>query len=257
VTGYPGLGFDPTPGDTGRVAALAEAAAAAARHAADAHAGISGAVDRSRPWVGPAADEFRRRATELPARLATQRDSAAAAADVLFGWASTLADLQRRAEQLDRRARVLRTRIAAAERLVEEWTTAVSVASTHTRPQAEATLAAHQGELDALHAELTPVLDSAAQLAAEHQRAADRVTSELRATSPAPGGIGALLTGLSGATRRAAAIAALAGQPHWVVPPAGAVAGALACGPPHPPTRTWVFGGPAVPIDRLRRDLAT
>jgi len=254
MTGYPGLGFDPAPGDTGRVAALAEAATAAARHAADAHAGISGAVDRSRPWVGPAADEFRRRATALPARLAAQRDSATAAADVLFGWAATLADLQRRAEQLDRTARALRTRITDAERLVEEWTTAVSVASTHTRPQAEATLAAHQRDLDALHAELTPVLNSAAELAAEHQRAADRVAGELRGTSPSQT---SLLSGLSAATRRAAAIAALAGQPHRVIPPVGAVATALASGPPDPPTRTWVFRGPAVPIDRLRRDLAT
>jgi hypothetical protein len=254
VTGYAGLGFDPAPGDTGRVAALAEAAAAAARHAADAHAGISGAVDRSRPWVGPAADEFRRRATTLPARLAAQRDSAMAAADVLFGWAATLADLQRRAEQLDRTARALRTRIADAERLVEEWTTAVSVASTHTRPQAEATLAAHQRDLDALHAELTPVLNRAAELAAEHQRAADRVAGELRGTSPSQT---SLLSGLSAATRRAAAIAALSSQPHRVVPPVGAVATALASGPPDSPTRTWVFHGPAVPIDRLRRDLAT
>jgi ABC-type transporter Mla subunit MlaD len=254
VTAYPGLGFDPAPGDPGRVAALAEAAASAARHAADAHTGITGAVDRSRPWVGQAADEFRRRAAELPAGLAAQRDSAAAAADVLFGWAATLADLQRRAEQLDRTARALRARIAAAERLVEEWTTAVSVASTHTRPQAAATLAAHQQELDALHTELTPILHSAAQLAAEHQRAADRVTGELRGTRPSPA---ALLNGLSTATRRATAVAALTGRPHRVAPPVGAVATALACGPPEPPTRTWVFGGPAVPIDRLRRDLAT
>ncbi len=254
MTAYPGLGFDPAPGDPARVAALADAAASAAGHAADAHTGISGAVDRSGPWVGQAADEFRRRAAHLPARLAAQRDSATAAADVLFGWSATLADLQRRAEQLDRRARALRTRIAAAERLVEEWTTAVSVASTHTRPQTAAILAGHQRELDGLHAELTPLLDSARQLAAEHQRAADQVTRELRGASPSPG---ALLTGLSTATRRAAAIAALAGQPHRVVPPAGAVTTALACGPPEPPTRTWVFGGPAVPIDRLRRDLAT
>jgi hypothetical protein len=115
-------------------------------------------------------------------------------------------------------------------------------------------LAGHQRELDGLHAELTPLLDSARQLAAEHRQAADRVTHELRGTSRPPG---ALLTGLSAATRRATAIAALAGQPHRVAPPVGAVAAALACGPPEPPTRTWVFGGPAVPIDRLWRDLAT
>lgn len=253
MTDYAGLGFDPVPGDPRRVAALAESLIAAAGHATDAHDTVVGALDTSGQWQGDAADEFRRQTGALPARLAGHASGATAAARTLFDWSTTLADLQRRAEQLDRRARGIAVRLADAEQLVDEWTTAVSVASTHSRPAAEATLAEHVRDRDALQAELSSIRATARRLGTEHRAAADRVTAELHALLPVPATVsstpsmGAVLTGLSTVTRMANAAIGLSPGPA-TVPPAGAATIALAA----PPStgRTWVFG-PAVPIGQL------
>lgn len=260
---YSGLGFDPAPGDARRVAALADAIAAAGRHASDAHGLITGAITTSAAWHGEAADEFRHGAADLPDQLAEHGDATGLAAETLYEWAATLTDQQRRADQLDRRAKAIRSRIADADQLVDEWTTAVSVASTHARPAAEATLAEHEGERDRLHAALSSVLAEAHDLAAEHRTAADRTTNRLRAlltvAEPAAprqaGWFDTVLAGLSDATRRANAVAGLVAAGSVVVPPpAGAVAAAAAAEPVG--GRTWVFG-PAVPVERLVADLTT
>jgi ABC-type transporter Mla subunit MlaD len=258
TSAYAGLGFDPVPGDARRVAALAEAISAAGRHAEDAHGQVVSAIAVSQPWHGTAADKFRRRGPALSDPLTAHRDSTTAAAVVLFDWASTLADLRLRAEQLDRRARSLRSRIADTEQLVDEWVTAVSVASTHTRPAAETTLAGHERDLANLHTQLSDVLASAHQLSAEHRAAADRTTARLRALAPvpataasttAPTGLRALLGGLSDATRRASAAAGLAGSGPPVVPASGALAVAVAPGAGGG-GGSWVFG-PPVPMNQL------
>jgi hypothetical protein len=258
MTAYAGLGFDPAPGDAARVGALAEAMSAVGTHAEDAQGQLTGALATSGPWHGTAADEFRRRATGLPGRLAGHRDLTATAAETLFDWASTLTDLQRRAEQFDRRARTLRTRIADAEQVVDEWVTAVSVASTHTRPAAEATLAEHERALSDLRADLSTVLESAHRLSAEHRAAADRTTQRLRSlvptaaaapATPSPSDAGALLTGLSATTRRAAAAAGLTAARPAGPPPGGAVATAVAASA-EPAGGTWVFGR-AAPMQAL------
>ena len=253
MTGFAGLGFDPAPGDPRRVAALAEAIASAGRHAADAHDVLRGAVSASGPWRGSAAEEFRRRADALPGRLVAHRDDAPPAAEALFEWASTLSDLRLRAENLDRTAGRLRTRLADAEQLVDEWVTAVSVAGSHTRPAAEATLAGHERERDAVHADLEAVLAQARGLAVEHRAAAGRTTARLRSLAgPASASVGTLLAGLSRATRRAGAVL----RPASSVPRpprAGAVSVALDAEPAA--GGSWTFG-PAVPVDRVVAGLA-
>jgi hypothetical protein len=248
VTDYTGLGFDPVPGDPRRVAALAESLTATARHATEAHDTVSGALDTSGQWHGSAADEFRRRTSELPARLAGHASNATAAARTLFDWSATLADQQRRAEELDRRARDVGTRLADAEQLADEWTTAVSVASTHSRPSAEAALAGHVRDRDALRAELASIRDAARALGTEHRAAEDRVIAELRALQAVPPtmSFGTLLSGLSTVTRMANAAAGLTRGPAGV--PQGGAAVALAA--PPATGRTWVFGA-AVPVEQL------
>jgi hypothetical protein len=259
-SGYLGLGFDPVPGDARRAAALAESFAAAARHTDDARGRIAEAVAASEPWHGTASDEFRRSGADLSSRLAAAHsDGASRAAEVLFEWAATLADLRLRAEPLDRRGRDLRSRIADAEQVVEEWVTAVSVSSTHTRPAAEATLAGHRRTLDGLRAELSSVLESARRLAGEHDRGAERTAALLRALTPAappvsagsvaPSGLAALMTGLSGVTRGVSVAAGLTPSGSGTAPPVGAVAVALAAAPA-PGGGTWVFER-EVPVERL------
>jgi hypothetical protein len=208
----------------------------------------------SQAWRGAAADEFRRRAVALPTRLQDQQETMTATAEVLFTWATTLADLQRQAEQYDRRARGLSARIADAEQLVDEWVTAVSVASTHVRPRAEATLAIHQATLAGLRAELDAVRADARALATDHRRAATETAAQLRSPVPdqptAPHrpalvtDIGALLTDLTAQARRATAVAALASPGGPRRAPAGGLGIAVAAlaGPRTTGASMWTFG---------------
>jgi uncharacterized protein YukE len=232
VTRYSGLGFDPTPGNVDSARTLADALADAARTIGDAAGRITHAVGTSDAWQGNAADEFRRRGTALPATLLTDQQAMSDAADALFTWVATLADLQRQAEQHDRRARGLGTRIAQARHLVEEWEIAVSVASTHARPTAEATLAGHQRVLAALQSELDSVLDDARQLAVAHQQAAASTTGRLHAPSglrtTVAAGIGVRLAELSGLARQASAALSRGAAYRRVDVPTGAAAVALA-----------------------------
>jgi uncharacterized coiled-coil protein SlyX len=252
VTGsYRGLGFDPAPGDARRTGALANALTTASGQVADGAHQLGSAVTASEPWHGKAGDGVRRRGGELAARLIPHQESAGTAAQVLFDWAATLSDLQRRADQLDRQARALRDRIADAEQAVDEWTTAVSVASTHARAGTEATLAAHEKTLTGLRDQLNSVLAQAQGIAAEHRAGLADATNRLRAllpdsSAPTPTttatGMGTLLAGLSEATRRAATAAGLPRQDASSAPPA---AGALALASAPAPARTtgsWVFG---------------
>ena len=227
---YTGLGFDPAPGSVESVRALADALADAGRAIANAAARITHAVNTSDAWEGSAAEEFRRRATAVPTGLHADQQAVGNAADALFAWATTLADLQRQAEQHDRRARGLVTRIADARQLVEEWEIAVSVASTHARPSAESTLASHRTALAALQSELDSVRDTARQLAVAHQQAAAATVSRLHApeSRSVVTGIGVRLTELSRLARRAsAAIAHDGGRVEVPIPLTGAAAVAL------------------------------
>jgi hypothetical protein len=254
VNRYAGLGFDPAPGTVDSVRALAERFAEAGRLIADAAGRCTDAMATSDAWRGAAAEEFRRRVAALPTRLHGQQDTVTAAAEVLFAWATTLADLQRQAERYDRQARGLLVRIADAEQLVDEWDTAVSVASTHVRPRAEATLAVHQATLAGLRAELDAVRAAARTLAADHRRAAadtaarlrspvmDQPTTRRRLTVATD--IGALLADLTAQARRATAMAALATWSGPRRPPAGGLGTTLAAlaATGTDSATTWTFG---------------
>jgi uncharacterized coiled-coil protein SlyX len=265
TSSHRGLGFDPAPGDPRRAGALADALTTASGHAADGANQLDAAMTASEPWHGDAGDGVRRRGSELAARLTPHQERATEAAQVLYDWAATLADLQRRTDEQDRQARALRDRIADAEQAVDEWTTALSVASTHAHAATEATLAAHEQTLNDLRGQLNSVLAQAQRIATEHRTGLDDTTTRLRALLPdgsAPTttttttGMGTLLAGLSSATRRAAAAAGLPRRDAPTGPPA-AGALALASAPaPARPSGSWVFGR-SVSAHQLRTALQT
>lgn len=265
---YAGLGFDPVPGSVDQVRAVAEALAMAVRQTGDAEDRISSAAGASDAWHGVAADEFRHRIVPLTGRLRDRQDVMNSAAELLFSWAGVLSDLRSRAEQYDRRARELNDRISAAERAVEEWAIAVSVAGTHTLPQARATLESHERALGRLRADLGTVLDAARQLATEHRGAADDIADQLGALlvdvpaqpparwrSELVTSIGSVLSGLSGCVRRASRAAAsvpTAGNPVATVVSGGSAVAELAMAePPVDPGRGWTVDSVGVPIDQL------
>ncbi|KOV85254.1 hypothetical protein [Nocardia sp. NRRL S-836] len=155
---YRGLGFDPVPGDPGAVAAAAERC----RHRVEVPAPPAG-------WTGAAAEAFTARLAEVRDELETAQRTVSAAADTLDDWAGTVLANQRRAEELDRRARELR-------RAIDDADNAVVLASFRGGPEHVAASA----RLDELRRELDGVLASARDLEADHRSAARRVAERLR-----------------------------------------------------------------------------
>ncbi|HET9138694.1 putative T7SS-secreted protein, partial [Actinophytocola sp.] len=111
---YQGLGFDPVPGDPDAVAATAARFTAAAEALAAVDPAVRRAGAATADWQGAAAEAFRARLRDTPAGFEERRQGLRRAAAALEDWAGVLAANRRRAEELDREARRLRGRIAAA-----------------------------------------------------------------------------------------------------------------------------------------------
>jgi hypothetical protein len=176
---YPGLGFDPAPGDPRAVDGVSARCRTAAR-ALEADPAVGEAVRRCQQWSGQGADAFAARLGRLPARLQASREVLAAMAEILDGWSSTLLGNQRRADDLDRTARRLRRQITEATDDVERAATDAQFATGPAAAQAIATRDAAQQRLDALQADLDRVRDEARVLERDHVVEADRVAERLR-----------------------------------------------------------------------------
>jgi hypothetical protein len=255
TSSYRGLGFDPTPGDVGAVGALADALRAAGGHATEAGQSASAAQQHAGDWTGPAADAYRQAAGDAPDRLAAHATATGQAADLLYDWAGTLSDNRLQAESLDRRARALDEQISTAEANVEQWSIALSVASTHSQAEARAKLLEHERTLRQLQDRRSDVLTAAHDLAADHQRAARSVAGSLAALAtggPTPAAAparssaardaGTALGALSTITRRANRIAGLV-RPGTVAaaPRSGLGSAAAALAAPVGSSGTWEF----------------
>ncbi|GHH42850.1 hypothetical protein GCM10017774_39870 [Lentzea cavernae] len=155
---YRGLGFDPVPGDAGAVSSAGERC----RLLVEVPAPPGG-------WEGAAAEAFTARLAGVREELETARRTLNAAAGALEDWAGTVLANQRRAEELDRRARELR-------RAVEDADNEVVLASFRGGPAHVAATA----RLEELRRDLDGVLAAARDLEADHHSTARRVAERLR-----------------------------------------------------------------------------
>lgn len=116
---YPGLGFDPTPGEPADVAAVL----ATLSDGANAVSEVSSMLDRAvRPggWRGPAASAFRAGTAALPGVLDEVADRVVRAREALTSWQDVLSANKRAADQLDRTARGLRDQPEALARVLDQ-----------------------------------------------------------------------------------------------------------------------------------------
>lgn len=158
MSDYRGLGFDPSPGS-------ADAIAAASRRC---RRGVEVPAPPA-DWEGAAARAFAARLAELTEELQSAQRTLNAAAEELDDWAGTVLANQRRAEELDRRARELTTAIEDAEN--------ARVLASFTPGPDHATA---QARLAELRREFDEVIAVARELEADHLSAARRVAEQLR-----------------------------------------------------------------------------
>ncbi|WP_051399594.1 putative T7SS-secreted protein [Haloechinothrix halophila] len=176
---FDALGFDPAPGELGRVDASAEQYQRASAQLGLARDAIISIVNQTGIWEGEASEAFARRVGDLPEYLDTATHSMSRAAAALADWHTELSELRRRAWELELRAREARDEAEAARnnpafRLANQ---------TFTDPDelraANEALANATQRLDTAIADLDTVIESAERLNRQHDEAADRIAGLL------------------------------------------------------------------------------
>lgn len=176
---YPGLGFDPAPGDPRAVDGVSARCRTAAR-ALDVDPALGDAARSCTEWSGEGAEAFAGRLERMPVRLRGSREVLDAMAEILDGWSSTLLDNQRRADDLDRTARRLSGQITDATDDVERAATDAQFATGAAAAELQAVRDRAQQRLDDLQVELQRVRDDARVLERDHRAEAERVAERLR-----------------------------------------------------------------------------
>lgn len=112
---WPGLGFDPAPGDRAKVNDLAERLATAARTLSETYRQLHGGLLVHQEWTGMAADAFASRVKFLPEYLAQAEVSLGQVRHVLMGWETLLAGYQTRRQALEQSALAAHGQVKTAE----------------------------------------------------------------------------------------------------------------------------------------------
>ena len=184
VREFPGLGFDPAPGDPAALTAAAEAAKSTAGLFERSVTTVSG-LDSS-TWSGAAGDGFRSQLASLPRDLGTARDAHSTAASALSDYAAELTGQQSRASSLEEQAVALRARQHSA-------VDAVNALARRTAPTGSAQLTDLQDQYrsarstaDQITGDLDAVLSAARGLKDAHQAAAKRAAQRIRDAAAPP-----------------------------------------------------------------------
>lgn len=235
---YPGLGFDPTPGEPGAVQGVLDTFVRAGEQIAEILPQLEQAVQVADGWDGDAAEQFSDYGDDIPNGLAEGAESMGTAADALVEWFGQLVNNKAQAEVLDAMARKLKQQIEAAWDAQRDAQYALSTAvSPRAVAAAKTDLDNAASAIGTLQAELDIVLDEARTLQATHLQQANAAASAVRgakgdAFQPVSGGaqvvgvVGSVLGEVSAWTGRAAFVAALVPGGGWAA--AGVLAAASA-----------------------------
>ena len=181
---YPGIGFDPAPGDPAAVDLLQQRLTRSAEWLGSALGLVERTVRDDPAWQGAAGAAFRDHLGSAPGFLDRARSSLQYAAARLRDWHGELLDHQAHARQLDgellRARTVLReTAATAGTATAPEGSAAWIDTTTSGLIQADETLARTRAEVDRL-------LARARELESAHSEAAGRVAEALRREAPGP-----------------------------------------------------------------------
>lgn len=180
VDDFQALGFDPAPGDLGRVDTSAEQYGSVSKQLGFAMNAIESIIKQQGVWEGEASEAFARRVGDLPEYLGKATDSMSKAASALDQWSSGLGDMKRHARELEMRAREARQEAEQARN-----NPAFGLANqTFTDPES---LRAAQRMLDEAARQLTGAIDNldaiikaAERLQQQHTELAEQIADLLR-----------------------------------------------------------------------------
>jgi hypothetical protein len=114
--GFPGLGFDPTPGNVGSVQAAVDALGRAGLVLGPALERLVEAIDVANDWEGEAANDFVAHADDLPEGLIQGGEAIVTVAKALMTWLDQLSTNKSVAELYEKAAVVYRRQLATADK---------------------------------------------------------------------------------------------------------------------------------------------
>ncbi len=181
---YPGIGFDPAPGDPAAVDLLQQRLTRCAEWLDAAHGLVERTVRDDPAWQGAAGAAFRDHLGSAPGFLDRARASLQYAAARLRDWHGELLDHQAHARQLD--GELLRARSVLRETAATAGTATVPEGSAAWIDATTAGLVEANGTLGRTRAEIDRLLARARELESAHTDAAGRVAEALRREDPGP-----------------------------------------------------------------------
>ncbi|WP_457032476.1 hypothetical protein [Kitasatospora sp. P5_F3] len=209
---FPALGFDPAPGDPGRIDALVLQLTTSAKYLEDAHATLTRAVSGDAGWQGDAASGFTAKIQPLPRQLEIARQSFDRAARELDRWGADLAGLKSKAHAYEDSAQAAKARLKRAKDNPDLDLVNVLFTDGDQLADAERRLAAAAREVDSAEDELADLRRQAAELSALHEDLSEKCAAALRAAAEqAPDGPG-LLARLGESIEQVAMLQIKAGQ---------------------------------------------
>ena len=181
---FPGLGFDPAPGDPSALSTAATSARTAAGVFGSSAETLSALNSSS--WTGQAADGFRTQLRDLPRDLTAAHDAHATTATALDTYGAELAAQQRRATELESRAVELRAQQQAAVAAVNQIAGQQAPTGSAQLDQLKQQYQTARHHADQIGSDLDDVLRAARGLRDAHHAAAATAARAIRGATKAP-----------------------------------------------------------------------
>jgi Papain fold toxin 1, glutamine deamidase len=181
---FPGLGFDPAPGDPEALTSSAEAASQAAALFDDRAHTVRSLSSLS--WMGKAAEAFRASVKDLPGDLERAAAAHGVAAQALLEFAQGLTERQRRVVELETRAAELRRNHLAAVAEVNRVAVAHAAAGSAELARLGEQYRGARSRADEVGADLEAVLRAARSVRDDHGAAAAFAAGRIRGSGEPP-----------------------------------------------------------------------
>ncbi len=185
---FPGLGFDPAPGQPASVAELAQVVQSVTSHLESTRSTLESVGKTGSTWEGEAAQKFSQKIGELPGYLTRGEDAMRKVASELSSWHTRLSDFQNVARQLEERARAAREKVRQAENNPNLKSFPAGMLLDTPELQREYELAKQaQQALDSAIQELNDLIDEGKKLYDRYEDAANDIARRIKeAASGAP-----------------------------------------------------------------------
>ncbi|WP_157880168.1 putative T7SS-secreted protein [Streptomyces natalensis] len=183
AAGFPGLGFDPTPGNLAAVRTLVDETFTAHRNLESVWETLNSITRHGKEWRGLAADAFSMRVKKLPELVDAATQSFYDCGFQLNEWSAKLDTMKSRSRDLEGRAVTARSRMRDAEENPDLGLAGKTFETDEELHNAEQRLNNAVTELDSARNALNTLIEDAQRLKHQHDEAAETVAEAIRRAS--------------------------------------------------------------------------